>query len=169
MNNAVLTPLRSANLKLLSAGDSAVLLGNARLLQNAAEPRRTKTLLRGKKLALLCECEEDADAMLFRSAASDLGAHVSHVRPRLSDLSRPDDLQHTARMLGRLYDGIECQGLAPAVVEVVSREAGVPVYDGVASPRHPTARLAAMLGDGDADPGKLRELVVQTVLLSTLA
>jgi ornithine carbamoyltransferase len=150
----------------MSANDSAVLLGNARLLQRAAEPRQT--LLRGKKLALLCESEEGADATLFRDAASELGAHVSHIRPRLADLHQAEDLQHTARMLGRLYDGIECQGLAHDLVELVGREAGVPVYDGLASERHPTASLATMLGDAEP-PKKLRQLVLQTVLLSTLA
>ena len=166
LKTTVLTPVPSANLERLSARDSDVLLGNARLLQRAAEPRQT--LLRGKKLALLCESEEGADAVLFREAAADLGAHVSHVRPHLSDLHQPNDLQHTARMLGRLYDGIECQGLAHDLVELVGREAGVPVYDGLASERHPTARLAALL-DVAEPPGKLRQLMLQTVLLSTLA
>jgi ornithine carbamoyltransferase len=167
LKTTVLTPLRSASLQQLTPRDSDTLLGNARLLQSAAEPRHTKTLLRGKKLALLCESEDGADAILFRDAASDLGAHVSHVRPRLSDLSQPDELQHTARLLGRLYDGIECQGLTPALVEVVCREAGVPVYDGLASASHPTARMVAMLG-GAESPARLRQLVLQTVLLSTL-
>lgn len=166
MKTTVLTHVPSANLDRLSTNDSDVLLGNARLLQRAAEPRQT--LLRGKKLALLCESEEGADAALFRAAAAELGAHVSHVRPRLSDLRQADDLQHTARMLGRLYDGIECQGLDHDLVELVGREAGVPVYDGLASERHPTARLAALLDVREA-PGKLRQLVLQTVLLSTLA
>ncbi|MGZ8260581.1 MAG: ornithine carbamoyltransferase [Caldimonas sp.] len=160
--------MRSACLARLSADDSDVLLGNARLLKSATEPRQTGTLLRGKKLALLSDSEDAAEAALFRSAASELGAHVSHIRPQLSDLSRPDDLQHTARLLGRLYDAIECQGLAPALVEVVGREAGVPVYDGLATERHPTAHLAGMLGD-DEPLERLRTLVLQTVLLSTLA
>lgn len=166
MKTTVLTPVCSARLESLSAGDSDILLDNARLLQRAVEPRQT--LLRGKKLALLCESEEGADATLFRNAASALGAHISHIRPHLSDLRQHDDLQHTARMLGRLYDGIECQGIAPELVELVGREAGVPVYDGLASDRHPTARLAALLG-GTESPGTLRQLVLQTVLLSTLA
>ena len=152
----------------LSDGDSETLLKNARVLQRATAELQTHTLLRGKKLALLCDSEEEDDAALFKSAASDLGAHVSHIRPRLTELSKPDVLQHTARMLGRLYDGIECQGLAPALVEAVGREAGVPVYDGLASAAHPTARLASLLGGEDA-PAKLRQLVLQTVLLSTLA
>jgi len=54
------------------------------------------------------------------------------------------------------------------LVEIVGREAGVPVYDGLASEHHPTARLTRLLDVGDP-PGKLRQLVLQTVLLSTLA
>jgi ornithine carbamoyltransferase len=165
LKTIALTPVPSANLERLSASDSDALLGNARLLQRA-EPRQA--LLRGKKLALLCESEEGADAALFREAAVGLGAHVSHVRPRLADLHQPDDLQHTARMLGRLYDGIECQGLTHELVALVGREAGVPVYDGLASERHPTARLAGLL-DVAEPPAKLRQLVLQTVLLSTLS
>ncbi len=152
----------------LSDGDTETLLKNARVLRRATEECQTNTLLRGKKLALLCDSEEADDAALFKSAASNLGAHVSHIRPRLTELSKPDVLRHTARMLGRLYDGVECQGLAPALVEAVGREAGVPVYDGLASAAHPTARLAGLLGAEDM-PGKLRQLVLQTVLLSTLA
>ena len=166
MKTTVLTHVPSANLERLSAGDSDVLLGNARLLQRGPEPRQT--LLRGKRLALLCESEEGAAAVLFREAAAGLGAHVSHIRPGLSDLRQPNVLQHTARLLGRLYDGIECQGLEHDLVEMVGKEAGVPVYDGLATERHPTARLATLLDDG-APSGNLRQLVLQTVLLSTLA
>jgi len=139
-----------------------------RFLQGAAQRHETKALLRGKKLALLCESDGGADAILFRDAAAGLGAHVSHVRAPLPDLSQPEELQQTARMLGRLYDGVECQGLAPALVEVVGREAGVPVYDGLASERHPTAQLADMVG-AEESSARRRELVVQTVLLSTIA
>jgi ornithine carbamoyltransferase len=169
LKNAVLIPMQSATLeRQLSPRDSDILLGNARLLQSAADPWRTTAPLRGKNLALVCDSEEGADAMLFRSAAAALGAHVSHIRPQFADLARPDDFQHTARMLGRLYDGIECQGIAPELVEVIGREAGVPVYHALASARHPTAPLAAML-DGEAAPARQRELMVQTVLLSTIA
>src|SRR6476620_5399746 len=65
LKTTVLTPVSSARLESLSAGDSDILLDNARLLQRAVEPRQT--LLRGKKLALLCESEEGADATLFRN------------------------------------------------------------------------------------------------------
>ena len=166
MDTTVLIPLRSASLEQLSPPVLDILLGNARLLQAPGAPSRAKPLLRGKKLALLCDSEEGADAHLFRDAASDLGAHVSHIRPRFSDVRGPHDVEQTARLLGRLYDGIECQGLAPTLVEVVKREAGVPVYDGLASTNHPTVRLACLLSDDGAKD--VRQLVVQTCLVSTL-
>jgi len=168
LNDAVLKRLPSASLEELSPDDIELLLGNARLLRSAAGACQTGTLLRGKRLALLCERDDSADAVLFRDAALELGADVSHIRPRLSELGRPEELRQTARILGRLYDGIECQGLVPALYDVVGREAGVPVYDGLASPAHATARLAAVLGPGEP-PARQRELVLQTVLLSTLA
>jgi ornithine carbamoyltransferase len=166
--DAVLKRLPSAGLDELSPEDVELLLGNARLLRSAVETRQAKTLLRGKRLALLCEREDSADALLFRGAAAELGVDVSHIRPHLSELSRPEELRQTARILGRLYDGIECQGLLPALCDAVGREAGVPVYDGLASNRHATAQLAALLG-ADEPPERLREIVLQTVLLSTLA
>ena len=120
---------------------------SARALQRAAQAGTTQPLLRGKNLGLLCEVDDDADAALFRRAAVELGAHVAHIRPRLSELSTPEEVQHTARMLGRLYDAVECQGMAPALVQQVGNDAGVPVYDGIASQDHPTAQLAESLGD----------------------
>ncbi len=150
-----------------SAGDLEVVLGNARLLQRAADPLQRQGLLRGKNLALLCESADGADATLFRRAASELGAHVSHIRPSLSDLSVLDVRRHTARMLGRLYQGIECQGLPADLVSEVGREAGIPVYDGVASETHPFACLASLLDGGESVENN-RRLILQAVLMSTI-
>lgn len=119
------------------------MLANARSLLASSEPR--STLLRGKKLALLCEAE-GPDSTLFREAAAELGAHVSHIRPRLADLQRTDDFESTARLLGRLYDAIECPGLSHDSVESVRRASEILVYVGLASERHATAGLAALLG-----------------------
>ena len=148
------------------ASASAV-LANARTLQRAAQAGKTQPLLRGKNLALLCE-SDNGDAALFRRAAVELGAHVAHIRPSLSELSTPQEVQHTARMLGRLYDAVECQGLAPALVQQVASDAGVPIYAGIASQDHPTAKLAELLGD-DTSPTDNRHFVLQAVLLSTIA
>ena len=124
-------------------------------------------MLRGKNLALMCESADSADAARFRQAASDLGAHVSHIRPSLSDLSSPDVRRHTARMLGRLYVGVECQGLPADIVSEMGREAGIPVYDGVSRQEHPVAGLAKLLPGGESVE-KGRQLIVQAVLMSTV-
>ena len=150
--------------------DVAFVLDNARSLQRAAAAGELQASLRGRKLGLLCEVddEDDGDAALFRRAAVELGAHVAHIRPSLTELSTRPEVQRTARMLGRLYDAIECQGMATDLVHQVGVEAGVPVYDGVASPNHPTARLVDLL-DGDALKPDKRRFVLQAVLLSTIA
>lgn len=146
---------------------SALLL-DARTLQRAAEAGLTRPPLRGKNFGLLCEADDDADAALFRRAAMEMGARVAHIRPSLLELSTPQEVWHTARMLGRLYDALECQGMAPALVQQVSNAAGVPVYGGVASKNHPTAMLAGLLGDG-TPPADNRRFVLQAVLLGTMA
>lgn len=150
----------------MSPRELNTVLTSARALQRAAQAGTTQPLLRGKNLGLFCEIDDD-DAALFRRAALELGAHVAHIRPSLSDSSTPEEIQHTARMLGRLYDGVECQGMAPSLLRQIGDLAGVPVYDGVASPRHPTAKLAEQLG-GDTSPVDNRRFVLQAVLLSTL-
>jgi ornithine carbamoyltransferase len=152
--------------------DATLVLDHARSLQRAAAAGELRASLRGRKLGLLCEaCDDDdldGDAALFRRAAVELGAHVAHIRPSLTELSTQPEVQRTARMLGRLYDAIECQGMAADLVHQVGVEAGVPVYDGVASPKHPTARLADLL-EGNASKSDKRRFVLQAVLLSTIA
>ena len=155
-------------LEAMTPAEVTALLANARSLQHAARAGKTQPLLRGKKLGLLCDADKDADAALFRSAAVELGAHVAHIRPSLSERSSAQEVEHTARVLGRLYDAIECQGMEAGLVAQVGSEAGVPVYDGIASARHPTARLAEQL-DRDAPTEENRRFVLQAVLLSTIA
>lgn len=152
----------------MSSRDVETVLGHARRLQQAALAGATQALLRGKNLGLLRECDDDEEAQLFRRAASELGAQVACIRPSLSELSTTREVQHTARVLGRLYDALECQGLPHALVRQVGSDAGVPVYDGIASPAHPTAQLAAML-DGDVPAADKRRFVLQAVLLSSVA
>ncbi|HEX6362528.1 MAG TPA: ornithine carbamoyltransferase [Albitalea sp.] len=150
----------------MSAPNALLVLAQARTLKREALAGRTQALLRGRNFGLVCEVDDGEDARLFRRAASELGAHVAHVRPVLSEQSSAQEVRHTAHLLGRLYDAVECQGLAPALVRRVADDAGVPVYDGIASASHPTAQLAEMLdGDSLADN---RRFVLQAVLLSAL-
>ncbi len=152
----------------LSVTDVDALLRQARALQGAAGQGTMQTLLRGKNLGLLCDDEGADEAVLFRRAALELGAHVSYIRPSLSESSTPGDVRHTARMLGRLYDAVEYQGATRTLARQIAADAGVPVYNGVASPAHPTARLAALL-DGGASLDDKRRFVLQAVLLHTIA
>lgn len=152
----------------MSVRDSATLLACARGLQKSAVAGTTQPLLRGKNIGLMCEADRADDAMLFRRAASELGAHVAHIRPSLSQTSTPDDVQQTARLLGRLYDAVECQGVAAAIVLRLGDEAGIPFFDGLTSPGHPTAHLAESLGVAAAADAN-RRFVVQAVLLGAIA
>jgi ornithine carbamoyltransferase len=146
------------------------LLASARLLQRAEQGSGSPgLLLRGKNLGLVCASEDDADALRFRSAASALGATVSHIRshPAAPGALAGARLLETARVLGRLYDGIECQGLTPALVRQLGRDAGVPVFDWLAGADHPTAQLAQRLAGADSLETK-RQLILQAVLLLAL-
>jgi ornithine carbamoyltransferase len=151
-----------------SAPDLELVLANARRLQQAEDPQQRRALLRGKNVALMCESADSADATRFRDAAAELGAHVAYLRTGLAELQLPDERRHTARMLGRLYQAIECQGLPADFVDELGREAGIPVYDGVATAKHPFARLAQLLGDRGS-PESCQQLVIQAVLVSTIA
>lgn len=152
----------------ISPPEADALLVQARALQRAAQAGAPQPLLRGKNLALLCAAPDDADALLFRRAATELGARVSHILPSLSELSSPQEVAHTARMLGRLYDALECQGMPPALVGLIGQAAGVPVYGGIATLDPPTARLAEQL-EGGSSTVENRRFLVQASLLSTMA
>ena len=159
--------------------DVAFVLDNARALQLAAQVGDVRALLRGRKFGLMCEIDDDgdsehdsasasaSDAALFRRAAVELGAHVAHSRPSLTELSTPQEVLRTARMLSRLYDAVECQGMAADLVHRLGADAGIPVYDAIASQRHPTAKLDGLLG-GDSPALDKRRFVLQAALLSTV-
>ncbi|MDP9602676.1 UNVERIFIED_ORG: ornithine carbamoyltransferase [Variovorax paradoxus] len=152
----------------LSPLNVASLLSHARILQRAALDGATRQLLRGKNLGLLCETQPDEAQALFRRAAEELGAHVAVMRSSLSRASTPQEVQHTARMLGRLYEAVECQGLDPVLVRHIGLHAGIPVFDGAATKDHPADRLAELLGD--AMPlADNRRFVLQALLLDAIA
>ena len=151
----------------LPPGDEKALLEQARSLQRASAAGRVQPLLRGKNLGLLCADDTQAQALLFRQAASELGAHVAHIGMSLSECSAAQEVTHTARMLGRLYDAVECQGLPTAMVQQMAEVAGIAVYDGLASNERLISRLAAQLGD-EASAGDNRRFVLQALLLHTI-
>lgn len=159
----------------LSTAQAAALLASAQALRQAAGSAPRPLPLRGKNLGLLCDDDSEHSAQLFRRAASELGAHVAHVRSNLGEASSAHELQETARMLGRLYDAVECQGLPAALVARLAAEADVPVFDGIALPHHPTALLADQLGSdraghtlGDSE-GDRRCWLLQAALLAAIS
>lgn len=118
------------------------------LLERAARLRRDASAapLRGRNLAVLCDAEPDAAVQSLQQAATALGAQVACLRT--SDAC-PDGRtvdQGTVRLLGRLYDAIDCTGLATEQLESIAREAGVPVFNGLAGRDHPARTLATLLG-----------------------
>ena len=151
----------------MSSLELHAVLEEARGLERTSLDGSMKARMRGKKLGLLSEADDD-DAALFCRAAAELGAHVSHVRPSLSELSTPQEIRRTAQLLGRLYDAVECQGMARSLVEQLRNDAGVPVYDGIACSHHPTAGLAEQLGP-ETSLQENRLLVLQAMLLGTIA
>jgi ornithine carbamoyltransferase len=151
----------------LPPGDERSLLDQARSLQRAALAGRAQPLLRGKNLGLLCADDNQPQALLFRQAASELGAHVAHIGMSLSEHSATQEVTHTARMLGRLYDAVECQGLNSALVQQMADVAGIAVYDGLACNERLISRLAAQLGN-EVAAGDNRRFVLQALLLHTI-
>jgi ornithine carbamoyltransferase len=136
----------------------------AQALRQAALAGHTQPLLKGKKLGLLCEDAQATDALLFQRAAHRLGAHVAHIRPSLSHLSSPEDVLHTARMLGRLYDAVECQGMAAGLVRQIGLCTDVPVFDHLAA----QADEAGLPDDQAAPTDDPRCFVLQALLLHAL-
>jgi len=129
----------------------------------ALHPRHQQ-LLHGKTLGLVCGVADDHDAGLFTRTANALGAQVTLLRPSLSTLSTAAEVRRTARVLGRLYDALGCIGLPHDLVLRIGTDAGVPVFDALASAAHPAHRLESVLAE---EPGfdEWRCLVIQAVLL----
>ena len=151
----------------LTPHELSFVLDTARALLLSAAAGDARALLRGRQFGLLCESESDGAAALFRQAATALGAQVTHIRPSLMALATPNEIQRTAQMLGRLYDAVACEGVLPALALAMAG-AGVPVYDGLASAQHATARLAALLA-GEASAADKRRVILQALLLSSVA
>ena len=151
----------------MSAQDASGLVALARELLSTSHTGVAGRVLRGKNLAVLCDTVDADGAELFQRAASDLGAQVAHLRPSLSRFSTPQEVQHTARVLGRLYDAMDCVGMPADLVHQIGVAAGVPVFEAISSSRHPTARLADQL-NGEAIDDK-RCALMQAVLLGALA
>jgi ornithine carbamoyltransferase len=101
--------------------------------------------LKGKNIALIFEKTSTRTRCAFEVAANDQGAHVTYLGPSGSQIGHKESMKDTARVLGRMYDGIEYRGYSQATVEILGRYAGVPVWNGLTDEFHPTQVLADVL------------------------
>ncbi len=98
--------------------------------------------LRGKNIALIFEKSSTRTRCAFEVAALDQGAHVTYLGPSGSQIGHKESMKDTARVLGRMYDGIEYRGFGQDIVEELGEYAGVPVWNGLTTEFHPTQVLA---------------------------
>jgi len=121
------------------------------LLQLSADLKRAKYAgleqprLTGKNIALIFEKDSTRTRCAFEVAALDQGAHVTYLGPSGSQLGHKESMKDTARVLGRMYDGIEYRGYGQDKVEELAAYAGVPVWNGLTTEFHPTQVLADLL------------------------
>ena len=121
------------------------------LLRLAAELKAAKYIgterprLTGKNIALIFEKNSTRTRSGFEIAAYDQGAHVTFIGPTGSHLGHKETVKDTARVLGRMYDGIEYRGFGQEIVEEFVRYSGVPVWNGLTKEFHPTQVLADFL------------------------
>ncbi len=121
------------------------------LIEKAAELKRAKKqgidhrLCQGKNIALIFEKTSTRTRCAFEVAGADLGMHVTYLDPSGSQIGKKESIADTARVLGRMFDGIEYRGFGQEIVEELSRYAGVPVWNGLTNEFHPTQILADFL------------------------
>ncbi|MBX4258734.1 ornithine carbamoyltransferase [Clostridium estertheticum] len=101
--------------------------------------------LKGKNIALIFEKSSTRTRCAFEVGALDQGAHVTYLGPTGTQIGKKESVADTARVLGRMYDGIEYRGYGQEIVEDLAKYAGVPVWNGLTTEDHPTQILADFL------------------------
>ena len=100
---------------------------------------------KGKNIALIFEKTSTRTRCAFEVAAHDLGMNTTYLDPSASQIGKKESIADTARVLGRMFDGIEYRGFGQEIVEELAEKAGVPVWNGLTNEYHPTQMLADML------------------------
>jgi len=117
----------------------------SRTLKEAKYTGTERPRLTGKNIALIFEKTSTRTRCAFEVAAHDQGAHVTYLGPTGSQIGHKESMKDTARVLGRMYDGIEYRGYGQPIVEELARFAGVPVWNGLTDEFHPTQVLADLM------------------------
>ncbi|MGM0650893.1 MAG: ornithine carbamoyltransferase [Bacteroidota bacterium] len=111
-------------------------------LKKAKYTGTEKQLLKGKNVVLLFAKDSTRTRCAFEVAAMDQGAGVTYLGPAGSQMGKKESMADTARVLGRMYDGIEYRGFGQEIIETLSEHANVPVWNGLTNEFHPTQILA---------------------------
>lgn len=121
------------------------LLDLAKELKTAKYTGTERQRLKGKNVVLLFAKDSTRTRCAFEVAAFDQGANVTYIGPSGSQMGKKESMKDTARVLGRMYDGIEYRGYGQDIVEELAKYAGVPVWNGLTNEFHPTQILADFL------------------------
>lgn len=134
-------------LKLLdfTSGEISGLIELAARLKADKKAGKERQMLLGKNIVLLFEKDSTRTRCAFEVGAYDQGAHVTYLGPTGSQMGKKESIADTARVLGRMYDGIEYRGFGQEIVEELARYAGVPVWNGLTNEYHPTQIIADLL------------------------
>ncbi|WP_053851754.1 ornithine carbamoyltransferase [Streptomyces sp. NRRL B-24085] len=134
------------------------LVGLAAELKAAKKAGTETRRLSGKNIALIFEKTSTRTRCAFEVAAADQGASTTYLDPSGSQIGHKESVRDTARVLGRMYDGIEYRGDSQQKVEELAAHAGVPVYNGLTDDWHPTQMLADVLTMTEHTPKPVREI-----------
>ena len=128
-----------------SAEEIEYLLDLAAKLKKMKKDGVTDKCLEGKNVALIFEKTSTRTRCSFEVAAHDLGMGTTYLDPKSSQIGKKESIADTARVLGRMFEGIEYRGFGQEIVEELAKYAGVPVWNGLTNEYHPTQMLADML------------------------
>jgi ornithine carbamoyltransferase len=134
------------------------LLNLAAELKWAKKTGTEEPVLTGKNIALIFEKTSTRTRCAFEVAAYDQGAHVTYLGPTGSQIGNKESMKDTARVLGRMYDGIQYRGFGQELVETLALHAGVPVWNGLTDEFHPTQILADFLTMREHSNKPLKEI-----------
>src|SRR5690349_275175 len=142
----------------LSAGEFLELVELARRLRLQKRMGLWNNRLAGRNIALIFEKTSTRTRSAFEVAAHDEGGHVTYLGPGESQLGYKESVKDTARVLGRIFDGIEYRGFGQESIEILGEFAGVPVWNGLTDAWHPTQMLADIMTIGDHSGKPLPEV-----------
>ncbi|MEY9857775.1 ornithine carbamoyltransferase [Catenulispora sp. GAS73] len=142
----------------LSKARFLALIAHAAQLKQARAAGTEHPRLTGRTIALVFEKSSTRTRCAFEVAAHEQGAHVTYLDPTGSHIGRDESIPDTARVLGRMFDGIEFRGYAQDTAEQLADHAGVPVWNGLTDSWHPTQMLADILTMTEHHPGPIEEI-----------